>query len=79
MVFLIDKLKAVPRVLTCVDYIATCAPTQLHTRPTSYISTVAESEFDASVRLRLRWGLTFCIKLKECRAWFVRFLICHCR
>lgn len=64
------------RILTRVDFIATCAPTQLHSIPTSNISTSLASKYDGSVRLRLRWGLKFCIKLEECKTWFVRLLIC---
>ncbi|RJE21232.1 CorA-like Mg2+ transporter protein [Aspergillus sclerotialis] len=59
------------------EYIATCAPTQLHTSPTSYITTVPGDEYPASVRLRLRWGLTFCIKLDECKTWFDFLLKVH--
>ncbi|KAI9372863.1 hypothetical protein BJX61DRAFT_415615 [Aspergillus egyptiacus] len=53
------------------DYIVTCAPSQLHTRPTSYIATVPGDEHPATVRLKLRWGLVFCIRAEECKSWFV--------
>ncbi|KAE8347557.1 hypothetical protein BDV24DRAFT_121015 [Aspergillus arachidicola] len=54
-----------------LDYLVTCAPTQVHTHQQSSILPLPLKEFPPALRLIREDGSIFYINLMECSTWFV--------